>query len=193
MKTLKLNKPHVIMMLGIPGAGKSYFAKKFAETFETPIISFGDISKKLFATKAGRTKNIALKRVGTLMANELLKTGQTFVYDGNFDNKAERKEFVSLAQKAGFNTSLIWVQTESATAKERVTKKRQMSVEEFVSAVEHFAAPQGPEKPIVVSGKHTYASQLRIVLKYLTQERAGHKPTRTDPTQETFNRRIAIK
>ena len=44
MKSLHLSRPHAIMMVGIPGSGKSFFASQYADTFGTPYIDFGTIA-----------------------------------------------------------------------------------------------------------------------------------------------------
>jgi len=38
MKSLQLDKPHAIVVIGIQGSGKTFFAEKFATTFKAPYI-----------------------------------------------------------------------------------------------------------------------------------------------------------
>ena len=38
MKSLQLDKPHAIVMVGIPGSGKSFFADKFSAMFNAPYV-----------------------------------------------------------------------------------------------------------------------------------------------------------
>ena len=38
MKSIKLNSPHALVVIGAPGSGKSTFAATFAETFNAPLI-----------------------------------------------------------------------------------------------------------------------------------------------------------
>ncbi len=42
-----------------------------------------------------------------------------------------------------------------------------MQADEFDALVDSFDPPHEKERPVVISGKHTYTSQLKIVLKQL--------------------------
>lgn len=49
--------------------------------------------------------------------------------------------------------------------------KAGLSREEFHEAVAAFEAPEKSEGVLVISGKHTLSSQLRVVLKYLSEQK----------------------
>ena len=48
MSTLKPARPLMLVTIGHPGAGKSFFARQFADTFRAPLISFDEIRHELF-------------------------------------------------------------------------------------------------------------------------------------------------
>lgn len=176
MRTLSLNKPHLIVMVGIPGSGKSFFAEQFAETFNAPLVSFEKIGKELLEAKdrSAEQEDMTAK-VASYMLTELFKTRQSIVFDGFSAQRSERTILSKFAQAAGYETLFIWVQTESMAARQRVTKGRGrngLSNQEFEAALEEFSAPHELEKAVVISGKHTYPSQLKNVLKRLVEPRA---------------------
>ena len=47
MKSLSPANPRVLFVVGIPGAGKTYFAEQFAETFGAPFIEYDAIRAQL--------------------------------------------------------------------------------------------------------------------------------------------------
>ena len=166
MKPLTPTTPHVIMMVGIPGAGKTTFAEHFAKTFQAPYINPGTISEKI-GLNADKTE-----KVTKLLFDELLKTNRTLVYEGSTFTKAQRFELIKHVTKAGYSTLLVWVQTEPYEAKRRATKKQHpnaLSSEAFDTAFKNFQNPGAIEKPVVISGKHTYTTQLKTVLKHLSR------------------------
>ncbi|MDX2775988.1 AAA family ATPase [Streptomyces caniscabiei] len=195
MKSLSLSQPHVIIMTGIPGSGKSFFAEKFAETFHAPYVC---------QTKVARLANIeeaSATQVTLYQLQELFKTKQPIVFDGASETRAERAELTRLAKKAGYETLFVWIQTDAATAKGRSTKELKgkasptLSSDEFDRRVKRFTPPNAIEKPMVVSGKHTYASQAKVVLKKLSAPRAAstqpiEPPVR--PTSATSPRRNIV-
>lgn len=196
MKPLHLSMPHLIVMVGIPGSGKSFFADHFASTFSTPIVSSQTIRAALVQTPTfSVSEQAAVRRVSNYLLEELLKTGQTFVYDSISDARTDRQDIIKKAKQAGYNVLFVWVQTESATARLRATKPSKdrlgvISDDQFTHFVKHFTVPSAPEKPIVISGKHTYASQLKIVLSRLVVTPA---PQVVLPRQDVQIRRRLIR
>ncbi len=164
MKHLSLTKPHLIVAVGVPGSGKSFFAEKFATTFGAPYIS---------DEKLGKLVEGDIPAVVQLQLEELLKTKQSIVYDGPSSTRTERLELAKKAREAEYVPLFIWVQTDQATAKSRHQQVNKTTpAEEYDKRLKRFTAPSTAEKPLVISGKHTYASQAKVVLKKLSAPRA---------------------
>lgn len=187
MKQLTLASPHMIVMVGIPGAGKTAFAEHFAETFKTPYVNQSFLMRefRLNATQATAMANQMLK--------ELFKTRRTILYEGDTSTKAAREALLKTVVAAGYRPLIVWVQTESLEAKRRAIKPHPkgsgVSAGEFTDAVQEFEAPFPEEHAIVISGKHTYPSQLKIVLRQLASERPEIKlpsERRTPPPRRTL-------
>lgn len=189
MKHLSLTKPHLIITVGIPGSGKSYFAEKFASTFGAPYVSQQKI-------EALTTDNI--DEIIQIQLDELLKTSQSIVFDGDSATRADRIRINKKAREAGYETLLIWIQTDQQTAKLRATGKKSpssKSEEAFEHFVRRFTPPNAVEKPLVISGKHTYASQAKVVLKKLSTPHtaaANHEQPLARPTRPN-SRNIIIR
>lgn len=174
MKPLSSNKPHMIVVVGIPGSGKSFFAEHFAATFKAPLISYDRLRTEL---TTDCDDNVIAGNIANYLLEEVLKTGRTVVYDGQTDLRTERALVAKKSRDSGYEPLFIWVQTESVTAKKRATKpnpdKTNLSIEQFDIKFRRFSPPHQTEKAIVISGKHTYNSQLKIVLKHLVEPRAN--------------------
>jgi predicted kinase len=168
MKSLQLPTPRLIIMVGIPGSGKTFFGEHFAATFSAPFISEHDLSEQ-----SGIDEEAA-HIVGQTLLHELLKTQRTIVFDGASAARTERQELAKLARDAGYAPLFVWAQTESTTAKARAQKRSHhggLSDHQFDTLIKHFSAPHVTELAVVISGKHTYPSQLKIVLKRLVEPR----------------------
>jgi gluconate kinase len=163
------------MMVGIPGSGKSFFASQFADTFHAPYID------TLAIEKLSRDSETAGELI-SLMIGELAKTHQTFVFEGNSDARTHRAEFSRWARSKGYQPLLVWVQTDQRTALKRALKNGSVTRESFDTILHAFSAPHADEKPIVISGRHTYASQARVVLAVLSKDaRPAAEPTPVTP------------
>lgn len=177
MESLSLNKPHLIIMVGIPGSGKSFFAEHFADTFKAPIVSFERLRKELFLSPTlNKSEDEIINRVANYMLDEVLKTGRTVVYDGQTSLRVDRELIVKKTRNAGYEPLFVWVQTELTEAKKRATKpnagRPTLNTDQFDAKLKRFSAPHQTEKTVVISGKHTYATQLKIILKHLVEPRA---------------------
>jgi len=192
MKSLSLTKPHMIIMVGVPGSGKSFFAEKFADTFRAPYVCRQKIALHF------QEDTEAIDAIAYDQLDELLKTQQSIIVDGFADTRAARSELTRRASAASYNTLLVWVQTDPITAKSRTLKlskggsSRSLTSAEYDHLVQRFSAPIAIEKPVVLSGKHTYATQAKVILKKLTEPRASisrHTAAPVRPDSEKPGRR----
>lgn len=190
MKPLTPTTPHAIIMVGIPGSGKTTFAERFAHTFQAPFVN-----QRLISRIADITDESA-ETIASYMTDELLKTNRSIVYEGNTYSKVSRQALIKKVSSAGYQPLLVWVQTESVESKRRATKKQkdgsELSSEQFDAAIKRFTPPSINEKAIVISGKHTYATQLKIVLKHIA---SNQRPTTAidQPSPRVRSRNIILR
>jgi shikimate kinase len=189
MKPLASTTPHVIVMVGIPGSGKTTFAEHFAKTFHAPFINIDSLCASVdLSTKAGVV-------IATKFLDELLKTQRTIVFEGGSGSRVERQALTRRITAAGYEPLLVWVQTETAEAKRRSLRKRAgytpLDESAFEETLRRFTPPTAREKAVVISGKHTYSTQVKAVLKQL----AGPKPEIEEkaPSRQRSGRNIFIR
>ena len=199
MKPTVASRPHIIITVGIPGSGKSYFAEYFANNFKAPIVSIDKLREKIFEKPTfSREEDNIINQAATYMLDEVLKTGRTIIYDGRTDSRSDRDLISKKSRAAGYEPLFVWVQTEIPTAKKRAvkskfSKKLLMSEEQFDAKVSKFSSPHPNEKFVVISGKHTNASQLRIVLKHLIDPNQAAVQQPVQPTRPPGNRNFLIR
>ena len=196
MKSLSLSQPHLLITVGIPGSGKSFFAERFAATFNAPYVQYD-----MIMDIAGHSTTTSDSYAG-YMLRELFKTKHTIIFDGPSASSAERAALTDLAASAGYVCLFIWAQTDTAMAKARFMKEHRKAGRHASSshydALTHGFMPPGPKEgtTVVISGKHTYATQARTVLKHLAgakqTARSKEKPHMHDSTAAS-KRVIAIK
>ena len=169
MKSLHLTRPRAIMMVGVPGSGKSFFASQFAQTFHIPYID-SDTIEMYGANKTASSRLIAL------VLAEIIKTEQTFILEGSGNTKLLRTEFVQFAKKRGYDPLFIWVQADRTTSRQRSAKKG-TTQEAYLTGLHTFEAPTESEKALVISGRHTYAGQARMVLNHIGSDSRAAMPS----------------
>lgn len=153
----KKSKPRALLVFGAPCSGKTTFSEKFAKRFDLAYFNFDEIREEH-----------RLTRKMTLLIIELLtRTGKTLVIEGGLGTEKERAEVRNVLRVSGYEPALIWIQTDIATIRLRM-KMRYKSVSKardvYDSVVEGMEAPSEIEKPIILSGKHTFETQTRHVL-----------------------------
>ena len=179
MKRLSLTKPHLLIMTGIPGSGKTYFAEKFSETFKAPFVSYYYLAGQLKDEQSADTASL-------YMLGQMMKTGQSIIFEGKTDTRKERVELAHFARAEGYEPLFVWVQTDQPTAKTRSAKRsktsthRQLEAETHDRLTKNFRPLTASEKHVVISGKHTYATQAKVVLTKLSSPRAAIS-THTQP------------
>lgn len=193
MEQQKAVKPHLVIMVGIPGSGKNYFAENFAKSFNSHIVSSTLIRNNLFDKPTFEpAEDYIVDKVANYLLDELLKTNKTIILKSKADNRAERSAIYKKCKDFGYEPLLVWVQTDIDTAKSRFLKqmKGNLNAEQmFDQRVKRFVQPTNSEKSIVISGKFTYQSQQKIVLKRLAgpcQPTIEHKTIIRAPISQRY-------
>ena len=192
MEALTLSSPMVIEVVGLPGAGKSFFANQFASTFGAALVSRDKIRWTLFAKHTySDSENAMVDQVAELLITELFRTKKTFILDGGCNTLAERREISNRARRNGYRVLTIVVQTDEPTSRRRATKrnekkqgdryKQSLTSEQFDSFKKAYAEPPTDQADVVViSGKHTYNAQAKVVLRKMI-ETSGQTMSSVEP------------
>jgi predicted kinase len=199
MKTLSLSRPLILMLVGLPGSGKSFFGRQFAEMFVAPLVSNDRLRYELFAQPAySSDEQEVVQRVADYQIGELLKTHRSFVVDGGCGTKADRQKFEGWAKKHGYGTLLVWVQTDEQTCRQRSSKRNprrsaddgyspSMSESQWKELAKQFAQPT-KEPYMVISGKHAFSTQAKMVLRKLASPHAEEATSAHETERGQANR-----
>ncbi|MCL2280422.1 ATP-binding protein [Candidatus Saccharibacteria bacterium] len=172
--------PLVIVVVGLPGSGKSFFATQFAASLGAALVSEDKIRWVLFAHHTySDDETVVVKQVANMLTEELFKTKKTFVLDGGYNDRATRTVLGTQAKKAGYDVLTIVVQTDIPTAKQRSFKrnakragdiyKQSLDANSFETQSKKYHTPLRTDKTVVISGKHTYSTQANVVMKKILE------------------------
>ena len=154
------SKPRALLVFGAPCSGKSTFAEKFGKKFKIASYDFSEL-----------VEDYGFSRENLMVILELLmRTRQTIIIEGGLNTEQDRIEIRNILRNGGYDPALIWIQTDIATIRARL-KSRFRSVSKakdfYEAAVEEIEAPSESEKAIILSGKHTFETQSKHVVKGL--------------------------
>jgi predicted kinase len=175
MKSLQLDRPHAIIVIGIQGSGKTFFAEKFANTFNAPFIE-----QAMFDDASSSEANA--KALMTSMLKEMLKTGRSIVVELALSTKSERADISKQLKQAGYAPLYVWVQVDTETAMARSHRASGINADEYQGRMRRFTPPHQSEHALVISGKHTFATQAKAVLRKISGPRnTSEPPHRSQP------------
>lgn len=119
----------IVVVFGLPGSGKSYFAKRLAEHLKATYISSDEVRKALFP----RPEYTSEEKM--LVYQEMLRLTREAsgdrVLDGTFYKTGIRDLFTGVANKIGEDLRFIEIKADQETIRQRTEKKRTTSDADF--------------------------------------------------------------
>jgi predicted kinase len=134
--------------MGLPGSGKSYFAKHLSRHLNIHYIGSDQTRKEMEAM--GEYHAEAKEKVYQQMkigAERALKQGKDVVLDATFYLEKVRHPFRSLAQDYAVPFAIIWIEAEERTTRERLSKPREDSEADYAVYLKLKTAFEPPLMP----------------------------------------------
>jgi len=177
---ITLAKPVLICLYGYPGSGKSYVARNLADVIQMANVSGDRIRSELFENpRYDPQENAIITHLMNYMAEEFLSAGVSVVYDTNAMRFGQRRALRDLARRNKAESLLIWLQVDQDSAYARTQDRdRRTSDDKFAQpqdpgsfnrALSSMQNPGPSEDYLVISGKHTFATQKNAVVNRLYQ------------------------
>jgi predicted kinase len=118
----------LVMVMGLPGSGKSFFAKALAKEIGAQYLGSDELRKEL-----GLMGNYSLDNKLTVYqemftrAKEIHKSGKSVVLDGTFFLQQVRDLVIFLAKSLSWRLTIIHIQAEEELITKRLSKPREDS------------------------------------------------------------------
>ncbi|HUZ57840.1 MAG TPA: AAA family ATPase [Hanamia sp.] len=135
----------IVIVFGLPGSGKSYFASRFAKVINAGYINSDMIRKEIFKERvySDEEKRMVYAQMFDEM-KESTKQKKNLVLDATFHKKDIRRMFVDEMKGKG-GISFIEIQADENTTRERLKSPRPYSEADF----EVYKLISGQNEPLV--------------------------------------------
>lgn len=127
-----IDRPMIIIIFGLPGSGKSFFASKLAEKMGYQYLNSDEIRLSIFSrreySKAEKSQvySVMLEKTETL-----IQQNEDIVLDATFYKKDIREKFIRLSKRYGRSLLFIEVVAEESIIRQRLKKERAFSEADY--------------------------------------------------------------
>ena len=122
----------IIVVAGLPGSGKSYFAAKLAERMDAAYINSDKVRKSMHALgKYSFSDKIGIYKEMTKLARQALLTHKFVVVDATFYRSEMRRLFIELANDCAVLIRFIMVYADEVLIQHRLSRPRTDSEADF--------------------------------------------------------------
>ena len=140
-----MNRPELILLCGIPGAGKTHFAQKLLQDAcymgKTVHLSSDAIRAELWGNEAIQDDNNQVFNLMRTRAIEALSNGQNVIYDSTAMSRKDRAPIIAACPKfAKIRCYIVWAPIEVCIERD-ATRERTVGKEVIDRMLKRFQAP----------------------------------------------------
>lgn len=122
----------LILVIGLPGSGKSYFSERLALQLSAVHLQTDKVRKEMHLEGNYSDEDKLLVYKSTCdRAENLLKQGRAVIVDATFHREVYRELFFHMAAKLEIQVVIIWVEADQDTAKSRLKTSRKYSEADY--------------------------------------------------------------
>ncbi len=162
------------LLMGLPGAGKSTFARTLHRLTGAEILSSDEARLKLFTQPTfSQDEHDKLYEILDHNLKHLLEKGYSAIYDANLNRRCHREEKYSLASEFDTKVVLWWLQVPSDLARSRRVNEQNHDLlpagetpeKMFDRIAQILEAPKDDEPYIVVDGTRISEDYVKELLE----------------------------
>jgi len=121
-----LARPVLVVVVGLPGTGKSHFSRRLAERFPMAVLETDALRKALFGSPTYSAEESArLFRAVHALIESLLRRGIPVLLDATNLVEANREHLYHIADKTGARLILVRVEAPPEVVRERLARRQQ--------------------------------------------------------------------
>jgi uncharacterized protein len=174
-----MNMPLLIVFLGFPGSGKTYFATKLAKEIRAVTLNSDALRVSMFKSLEAIEKIRHSADQSRLYddvfgamdyaAKQTLLAGHSVIYDAQQTKRENRRNIERIAKEAGAIPVLVWIKTSKETALRRGQEREarddshQYDAEKMEYLIDRFAKvtdlPESDENTIEINGEVPFEQQ----------------------------------
>jgi len=127
-------EPPLIVVSGLPGAGKSFFCRKLAERLPFLILASDTLRKTLFPSpQYNEIENKRLFSACHVLIEELLRKGIPVIFDATNLLEHHREYLYRAAERAGAKLILVWVEAPTEVVRQRLLEREKATIPQYDS------------------------------------------------------------
>ena len=160
----------VIIVLGLPGSGKSFFASRLAEKLNAVYVNTDEQRFKLFEHRTySDSEKLAVYDHMLNLMKQAIAENKIIVLDGTFYKVSLREKFEEAAERGGESITYIEVTAPEDLIKERLRKPRSTSEADYevYLKVKSSAEPLDKEHLILVSSDSNLDEMMQTAIHHL--------------------------
>lgn len=173
-----MTKPLIIVFLGFPGSGKTYFSRRLAEKLQAVTLNSDALRLAMFGSpekideiRHSDNARLYVDVFGAMdyAAGQILKAGHSVVYDAQQTKRENRRNIEAIAEECGAVPILVWIRTSRGVALQRGQEREaredsnQYDAEKMAYLIDRFESvtdlPEESENVIEISGELPFEEQ----------------------------------
>ncbi len=185
-----MTTPLLIIFIGFPGSGKTYFSTRLAEKLHAVTLNSDALRVSMFGSlekieEIRKSDNARLYDdvFGAMdyAARQTLLAGHSVIYDAQQTKRENRRNIEKIAQESNAVPILVWIKTSKETALKRGQEREsradshQYTAEKMEYLIDRFDSvtdlPETDENTIEISGEMAFDDQYSVFEQRLREIR----------------------